>query len=153
MASIADLRSALHGAWLVAEIDAVLGVNFVESDGEEKVIDVVAAEVGIAVGGLHLEYPVAELENGDVERAAAQVVDRDCAFLRAIEAVGKRRRSRFVDEAKNFEPGHAACVACRLACAAGRHWRKVRGANRDDRLRNGRSPKKRSALRLSWRRM
>jgi hypothetical protein len=42
-------------------------------------VEVVAAEEGVAVGGLHLEHAVADFEDGDVERAAAEVVDGDGA--------------------------------------------------------------------------
>ena len=109
------LAQGLHGARVLAQIDAVLGVNFVERDGEEQVVDVVAAEVRVAVGGLHLEDAVVELENGDVEGAAAEIVDGDGAVLGAIEAVGERCGGGLVDEAKHFKAGHAACVLGGLA--------------------------------------
>jgi hypothetical protein len=44
-------------------------------------VEVVAAEVGVTVGGLDLEDAVAELEDGDVEGTATEVVDDDLLFL------------------------------------------------------------------------
>ena len=40
-------------------------------------VEVLAAQEGVAVGRLHLEDAVADLEDRDVEGAAAEVVDRD----------------------------------------------------------------------------
>ena len=54
MASMADLRKpAPHP--VRAKVDAVVGANFVERDGEQKIVDVVAAEVRVAVGGRGLQ--------------------------------------------------------------------------------------------------
>jgi hypothetical protein len=64
--------------------------DVVEGDGDEQVVDVVAAEVGVAVGGDDFEDAVVELEDGDVEGAAAEVVDGDDAVF----ACRGRRRGR-----------------------------------------------------------
>lgn len=75
------------------------------------VIEVVAAEVGIAVGGKHFEHAVAYFEYGYIERAAAEVVNHNllAAFL-LIEAVGERRRGGFVYYTKHVEAGDFARV-------------------------------------------
>ena len=105
----------LHCAGMRAQIDAVLGVNLVERNGEQQVVDVVAAQVRVAVGGLHFEDAVAQLEDGDVEGAAAKVVDGDGAFFGAIEAVGQRGRGGLIHQAQHFEARHAARVFGGLA--------------------------------------
>ena len=82
----------------------------------------------------HFEDSVAQLENGDVECAAAEIVNRDGAFLGAIEAVGEGSGSRLIDEAQNFKAGHAASVLGGLAL------RIVEvGGHGDDGLRDGRA--------------
>ena len=65
----------------------------------QDVVDVVAAQVGVAVGGLDLDDAVADLEDRDVERAAAEVEDRDRLVLLLVEPVGERGRGRLVDDA------------------------------------------------------
>ena len=68
-------------------------------------VPVVAAEVGIAVGGLHFENAVANFEHRNIEGAAAQ--DRICdlfvGFL--VETVGQRCCRRLIDDAQHFEAG------------------------------------------------
>ena len=68
---------------------------------------------------------------GDVERAAAEVVDRDRAGLLLVEAIGERRRRRLVDDAQDFEAGDLAGVLGRLALGV-----VEIGGNRDDGLRD-----------------
>src|SRR5207244_9340941 len=65
---------------------------------------------GVAVRGQHLEDPAAELQDGDVEGAAPEVVDRDRPLLALVEPVGERRRGRLVHEAQHLEEiGRASC--------------------------------------------
>ena len=86
------------------------GLNVFEADADEPVVDIVAAEVRVAVGGEHFEDAVVQLQDGDVEGAAAQVVDGDDAFLALVEAVGQRGGGGLVDQAQDFEAGDAAGV-------------------------------------------
>ena len=65
----------------------------------------------VAVGGKHLEHAILEFQDGNVERAAAQVVNRNRAAIPLVEAVGQRRRSRLVDDAQHFESGEPARIA------------------------------------------
>ena len=69
----------------------MLGVNFVERDGQQQVVDVSAAQVRVAVSGLHLKDSVAQLEDGDVEGAAPEIVDGDGSLFAAIKAVGREQ--------------------------------------------------------------
>ena len=75
----------------------------------QRGVDVVAAESRVAVGGEDLENAFVQFEDGDVERAAAEIVDRDFRFLlEPVEAVGQRGGGRFVDDALDVESGEAA---------------------------------------------
>ena len=104
------LFQALQGELVVAQVDALLLLEFIGQIADEAHVEIFAAEEGIAVGRLHLEHAVADLEDRHVEGAAAEVVHRDGAGLRLVEAVGKRRRGRLVDDAQHFEAGDLAGV-------------------------------------------
>ena len=56
-------------------------LNVVERDGDQQVVDVVAAEVRVAVGGDDFEDSVVQLQDRDIEGAAAEIVNRDDAVL------------------------------------------------------------------------
>ena len=80
-----------------------------------RVVPVVAAQVRVAVGRFHFENAVADFEHRNIERAAAQIVNRDLLVLLLVETVSERSRGRFVDDAQNFEAGDLARVFGRVA--------------------------------------
>ena len=59
------------------EVDAVRVLELADHPVDDPLVPVVATEVGVAGGRLHLEHAVAELEHRHVERAAAEVEDED----------------------------------------------------------------------------
>ena len=59
--------------------------------------------------------PSSSSEHGDVEGAAAQIVDGEGAVLLLLQAVGERRRGRLVDQAQHLEAGQARGVLGGLA--------------------------------------
>src|SRR5262252_5756081 len=67
----------------------------------------------ITAGRQHLKHAVFDLEDRDIERAAAEVVYRDQALMALVEAVGERRRGRLVDDAHDVKAGDAAGVTGR----------------------------------------
>jgi hypothetical protein len=54
--------------------------------------------VRVSVRGLHFEDAFTELQDRDVECAAAEVVDGDELVLLLVEAVGQRGRGGLVDD-------------------------------------------------------
>ncbi len=97
------------------QILAPFARDIFERDAEQQIVDVVAAQVRVAVGGQHFEDAVLELQDRNVEGAAAEVVHGDDAVLALVEAVGERRGGRLVDQAQHFETGDAAGVLGGLA--------------------------------------
>ena len=91
--------------------------KFGEDPIDECAVDIVAAEMGIAVGREHLEDAFLDAENRNIESAAAEVEHRDVAGRHLVEAVGERRGGRFVHEAHDFKAGEAAGVLGGLALA------------------------------------
>ena len=102
------LLEPLEGHLVLAQIDAVLLPELVGDPVDDLLVEVVAAQVRVAVGRLDLEDAVADLEDRDVEGAAAEVVDRDRLVLLLVEAVGQRGRRRLVDDPEHLEPGDLA---------------------------------------------
>ena len=112
---LARLLEHLQAVLVLAQVEAVLGEEVLGEPGHDPVVEVVAAEVGVAGGGEHLEDVLADLQDRHVEGAAAQVVDADLLVDVLAEAVGQRRRGRLVDDAQHLEAGDAAGVLGGLA--------------------------------------
>ncbi len=99
----------LQGHLVVGEIDTLGVLERLDQPVHDALVPVVAAEMGVPGGRLHLEDALADLEDRHVERAATEVEHQDGlvgAFL--IEAVGERGRRRLVDDAQHFEAGDLA---------------------------------------------
>src|SRR5260370_2138014 len=96
------------------EINFIVLENQLVDKSLEKIVDVVAAEVRVTVGGKNLKNVAFgggdELEDGNVKGTASEIVDGDFAALLFVQAVGEIRGSWFVDEAENFEAGNFASV-------------------------------------------
>ena len=81
------------------EVDALVPLELGDHPVDDRLVEVVAAEVVVAVRRLHLEDAVAELEHRHVERAAAEVEDEDrLVGALLVEPVRERGRGRLVDD-------------------------------------------------------
>ena len=109
------LLDALECVGLFAEVEIMFAAELIEDPIHDAVVPVVAAEVGVAVGGLDFKHAVADFQHGDVERAAAEVIYGDLFVLLLVEAVGERGGGRLVNDAEDFEAGDAARVLGGLA--------------------------------------
>ena len=94
--------------------------NVIGEEIDDAQVEVLAAEEGVAVGGEHLELTLAvdggDLDERDIEGAAAQVIDGDLAIAALlVEPIGQRGRGRLIDDALHFEPGDAPGILGRLA--------------------------------------
>ncbi len=123
------VHKTLFGDTVVAQIDAVVALEVLRDIVHEPLIEVVAAEAVVAVGGKHFEYAVADIEQGYIEGTAAEVVNEDLLPVLLIHAVGKGSGSRLVDDALYVKTGDTAGVLCRLTLRVG----EVSG-NGDDRF-------------------
>ena len=106
---------ALQREAVGAKVDILLRLEAVGEPIDDARVEILAAEEGVAVGRLHLEHAVADLEHRHVEGAAAEVVDGDRLAVVLLEAVGERGRGRLVDDAQHFKAGDLAGVLGRLA--------------------------------------
>ena len=109
------LFQTLQSHLVLGQIDALIFAELVDDPVDQALIDVVAAEMRVAVGRLDLDYALADLQDRDVERAAAEIVDGDRLILLLVQTIGQRRGGRLVDQSLNFQAGNLACIFCRLA--------------------------------------
>ena len=123
------LAKTLKRHRVARDVDSLILLELLGHPLDDPVVDVVAAQVRIAVRGLHLDHVVPHLEDGDVERAPAEVVHGDGLIRLLVESVGEGGGRGFVDDALDVETGDFSGVLRRLALAVV----EIRG-HRDDRL-------------------
>src|SRR5208337_1579073 len=87
-----------HLIALAAQVETFILLEFVDQPIHQPLIDVVATEVRVAVGGLYFDNAFANFKHRDVKSPAAKVVDRDRLVLALVEAVGERRCRWLVDD-------------------------------------------------------
>src|SRR5882757_8872123 len=114
------LFQALHGERVLADIDAGFLEEFLGQEIDDAQVEVFATQEGVAVGREHFELALtvdfSNLDDGDIERAAAQVIHRDLAVLTLLVlAVGERCRGGLVDDALDLQARDAPGILGRLA--------------------------------------
>src|SRR5215204_156553 len=87
---LGGLDQTLGGHLVFREVYALYFLELGDHPLDDLGVEVVAAQVVVAARSLDLEDPLAELQDGDVERAAPQVEDEDSLVLLLVHAVGKR---------------------------------------------------------------
>ncbi len=126
------LLEPLQGQFVLAQINALFLLELIGQEIDDVDVEILAAEEGVAVGRFDLEHAVADLQDRNVESAAAEVIDGDGAAFFLFQAVGQRRGRRLVDDAQHLEAGDLAGVLGRLALVV-----VEIGGNRDHRLGDG----------------
>jgi NAD-specific glutamate dehydrogenase len=108
--ALGRLVEALHRHRVRRHVDALLARELRRQPLDDRLVEVVAAEVVVTGRGLDLEDAVADLQHGDVERAAPEVEDEDRLVFLLIEPVRQRRGGRLVDDPLHVQAGDVAGV-------------------------------------------
>ena len=114
--SLAGRAQSAQRSLAVRDVLLVFTLELLHEVVHHAVVEVLAAEMRVSRRRLHLEDPVLDRQDRDVESAAAEVEDEDVA-LRAdllVQAVRDGGRRRLVDDAQNVEAGDRSRVLRRL---------------------------------------
>jgi len=71
--------------------------------------------VRITVRGFYFNDAFSDLQNRDIERTAAEVINRDRLVLLLIETIGQGRRRRFVNDSEDLQTRNTPSIFGRLA--------------------------------------
>ena len=97
-----------HG--ILRKVDPLILLELRQEPLDDLLIDVVTAQVRVTVGGLHLDDAFADLQDGNIESTAAEVVDGDGLIGLLVQTVSQRRGGGLVDQPLHLEAGDAAGV-------------------------------------------
>ena len=106
----------LQGDLVLAQVNAVLVLDFADEPVDDLLIPIVAAQVVVAVGGLHLNggeavVVLADFQQRHIEGAAAEIEDQDAlVFLALLKAVSQCRSGRLVDDTQDVQARDGAGV-------------------------------------------
>mmetsp|Transcript_7800 Transcript_7800/g.23887 ORF Transcript_7800/g.23887 Transcript_7800/m.23887 type:complete len:662 (-) Transcript_7800:46-2031(-) len=115
LGALARRAQAAQRARRAADVLLVLALELLHEVVHQAVVEVLAAQVGVAVGGLDLEDALLDGEQRHVEGAAAKVEDKNGFVALRLKAVGQRRGGGLVDDAHHVEARDDAGVLGRLA--------------------------------------
>ncbi len=116
---------ALQSQLVLGQVDAFGLLEIGREEFHQLGVKVFAAQEGVTGGRLHFEHAIAQFEDGDIEGAAAKIVNGDgLGVVLLVEAIGQRSGGRLVDDAQHFKAGDLAGVLGGLALGVveiGRH--------------------------------
>ena len=118
------LSEALQGLTVAAQVDAMLHLEGISQPVDDAAIPVVAAQLGVAAGGFHIEHPLGDAQHRHIEGAAAQVEHQHPLHRAAVEAVGEGRSRGLVEDALDADARQPAGIPGGLALGVveiGRH--------------------------------
>merc|ERR1719160_679729 len=105
----------LDGALVLGHVLLVLLLEHLHEVLHDTLVEVLTAQVGVAVRRNDLEHAVVDGQERHIEGAAAQVVDEDVLLRLLVETVRDSRGSRLVDDAEHLEARNGAGILRRLA--------------------------------------
>ena len=104
------LLEPLQRHFVAGKIDPLVLFKLVDDPIDDPLVDVVSTQMRIPVRRLHLDDAFAHLEDRNIERAAAKVVDRNRLVPFLVQTIRQRGGGGFVDNTKNLEAGDPASV-------------------------------------------
>ncbi len=89
---------ALQGHRVFAQVNVFFFFELIGQPVNNHFVEIITAQVGVPVGGFYFKHPVSQLENGDIERAASEVVDSHFhVFVAFVQAVSQCGRGGLID--------------------------------------------------------
>jgi len=104
------LAQALQGLAVLAQINALFLLELTGNPLDNCLIPVVAAQVGVPIGGAYLDHAISHIQDANVKSAASQVKDEDGLILLLIKPIRQGSRGRFIDYPQHFQSGNSPGV-------------------------------------------
>ena len=129
---LSSLSEPLQRLAISPQVKTVVLLELISQPIHDATIPVIAAELGIATGGLHIKHALSDAQHRHIEGAATQVEHQHPLHGAAIEPIGQRSGRRFIENALNADARQATGVPRGLALGI-----VEVGGHRDHRRLNG----------------
>jgi hypothetical protein len=119
---------ALHCQRIVAQVNALIFLEFFNQVVDQTAVEVFTTQVGITVGSQNFEGFFAvnfvDFDNRNIESTTTQVINRDSTVASTfVQTVSQRSCGRFVDDTFYFQTSDTACVFGCLSMILVNVWR------------------------------
>ena len=111
----AGIANALHLDGITAQIDFCFAVKIADYVIDQDIIEVHAAEEGIAACGDDFEDIVIDFEDGRIEGTPAEIVDEEALFETPPKAVGEGGCGGFIDDTLDTQARHESSLSYGLS--------------------------------------
>ena len=98
-----SLLQTLQGLAVIVQVDAIILFELLDQIIHNAQVEVIAAEEGIAARGTDLKHTVAHIQNGNIKRTAAQIIDGNNFIFLFIQTIRQGGSGRLVDDAQHFQ--------------------------------------------------
>ena len=105
----------LQGLTVCMQVDAIILLELLDEVIHEAQIKVIAAEEGITARRANLEDAVTHIQDGNIEGAAAQIINSNNFIFLFIKPIRQRGSCRLIDDTQHFQPGDLAGIFGRVA--------------------------------------
>ena len=112
-----SFAQALEGLAVLAQVNALFLLKLIGGPVYNALVPVIAAQVGITVGGFDLDDALTNIQDRNIEGTTAQVKDQDGFVLFLIQTVGQGGGSGLIDDALDVQAGNFAGILGGLALA------------------------------------
>ena len=100
---LSRLFQTLHCHLVAGKVNTLCLLELVDHPVCDRVIEVITAEVSITVGCQNLDDTVTDLDDGDIEGTAAEIVYHDLLLGLIVQTVSKRCSGRLVDDSLDIK--------------------------------------------------
>merc|ERR1719231_1182873 len=98
------LVELLEGALVTADDDTRLLLHHLDEVLHDTLVEILASEVGVSIGGKHLEDAIVNREESDIEGSASQIEDKDVGLSAGfVHSIGNGSSCRLVDDALDLK--------------------------------------------------
>ena len=115
---LGSFPESLQRHLILAKVDAFLVLEVLNHVVRDSLVEVITAQTVVSVRRKNLDHAVADLDDGDIERAAAEVIDHDLLLFFIVKAVGKRSSGRLIDDTLDIQSGNLTgilgCLSLRI---------------------------------------
>ena len=116
---LGSLLQSLHGHLIAAQVNALALLELVGYPIDNSLVEIVAAEAVVTGSCKNLLNAVAHLDDGNIEGAAAEVINHDLLIILFVYTVSKSSRRGLIDYSLDLKARYLACVLSRLTLGVG----------------------------------